>query len=244
MIQKIVAIHQPNYLPWAGYFLKMAACDVFVFHDNVQITKSGPTRRVKIASRNAIDKTQWLTVPLKKHSDFALIKDLEISWDTDWANKHLNHMKDAYSDCPYFDEYFPKIIVWYQEAKQFNLLSEMNIYFIKKIMNELGLCKEVLCSSALPVSGKASSYNLAITNHLCGTQYLSGAGADKYQEEIEFSEQGIQLMKLGSVEVMNLLLLKRGMENINYKHSILELIFKIDKNNLEEIFSLSNFDIH
>jgi hypothetical protein len=61
-------------MPWAGYFLKIAACDVFVFHDNVQLTKAGPTRRVKISSRNSVDRTQWMTVSLKKHSDFALIK--------------------------------------------------------------------------------------------------------------------------------------------------------------------------
>ncbi|MBK8887840.1 MAG: WbqC family protein [Saprospiraceae bacterium] len=42
---KTIAIHQPNFFPWLGYFYKMSKADVFVFHDNVQITKSGPTRR-------------------------------------------------------------------------------------------------------------------------------------------------------------------------------------------------------
>ena len=107
MKHKIIAIHQPNFIPWAGYFLKMAASDVFVFHDNVEITKSGPTRRVKISALQTVDYTQWLTVPLVKHSDFALIRELEISWQSDWTKKHLNQIKNAYRTCLYFELYFP-----------------------------------------------------------------------------------------------------------------------------------------
>jgi WbqC-like protein family len=235
--QKIIAIHQPNYLPWAGYFLKMAACDVFVFHDNVQITKAGPTRRVKIASRNTPDKTQWLTVPLKQHSDFALIKDLEISWEVDWTRKHLNQIKDTYIKSPYFDLYFPMISNWFQETKRFNSLSEMNIYFIKQILHQLDIVRDIICSSDLPVSGKAASYNLAIIKHLKGNQYLSGAGGDKYQDEQLFTENQIKLKKLDS---------KTELEEIfsgfdcHINLSIIELLMKVDTNIVKLGFSKIN----
>lgn len=225
MTTNTIAIHQPNYLPWAGYFLKMAACDVFVFHDNVQITKAGPTRRVKIASRHSLDKTQWLTVPLKKHSDYALIKDLEISWETDWTQKHLNQIKDAYIQCPYFDDFFPKLVDWYQEAKRFTSLSEMNVFFIKRIMHELDIKKEIHFSSQLPVSGKASAYNLAISKYLNGSHYLSGLGSDKYQDEIIFHQNNIEVSHIDS---MALLRSHQLSENINPSLSIVEMLMKVD----------------
>ncbi|MBK8563691.1 MAG: WbqC family protein [Saprospiraceae bacterium] len=63
--QKIVAIHQPNYFPWLGYFYKIAACDVFVFHDNVEHSKRYPTRRTLIRKSAEDIAPIWLTVPLK-----------------------------------------------------------------------------------------------------------------------------------------------------------------------------------
>jgi hypothetical protein len=225
LTKKVIAIHQPNYLPWAGYFLKMAACDVFVFHDNVQITKAGPTRRVKIASRYSLDKTQWLTVPLNKHSDYALIKDLEISWETDWTQKHINQIKDAYIQCPYFDDFFPKLVGWYQEAKRFTSLSQMNVFFIKQIMYDLDIKKEIHFSSQLPVSGKASAYNLAISKHLNGSHYLSGLGGNNYQDEIIFHQNNIQVNQIDSKALLRAHQLS---ENINPSLSIVEMLMKVD----------------
>lgn len=233
MSQKIIAIHQPNFIPWAGYFLKMAACDVFVFHDNVQITKAGPTRRVKISAHHTQDHTQWLTVPLKKHSDFTLIKDLEVSWESDWTKKHLNLIKDSYKGSLFFDMYFPVICEWYQNAKDFNSLSQMNIYFLKQIMNELGISKEIFCSSQLPVSGKASTFNLAITQYLNGTHYLSGAGGDKYQEEQLFL---LSQIKLESIDAKIALASIFPGFNINFSVSILELLMKVDLQTIKSGF--------
>lgn len=234
MSQKIVAIHQPNFMPWAGYFLKIASCDVFVFHDNVQITKAGPTRRVKIASRFAEDKMQWLTVPLKKHSDFELIKDLEISWEVDWTKKHLNQIKDTYIKSPYFDLYFPMISNWFQKAKRFNSLSQMNIYFIKQILNQLDIKREILCSSHLPVFATSSEYNLAITQHLGGYHYLSGKGGDNYQDEDIFSANSLELLKL---DAKNYLEQKFSDYNINSSLSIVEMLMKVDIDTIKDGFS-------
>ena len=58
-----VAIHQPNYLPWMGYFHKMHHADVFIFLDDVQFTKGSHINRVKILSGKG---PRWLTVPVVK----------------------------------------------------------------------------------------------------------------------------------------------------------------------------------
>lgn len=234
MTDKIIAIHQPNFMPWAGYFLKIAACDVFVFHDNVQLTKAGPTRRVKIASIGAPEHTQWLTVPLKKQSDFTLIKDLEISWDTDWSSKHLNQLHYAYRKSPNYDIYFPKIQQWYQKAKEFNFLSDLNIYFIQQWMQELDIQKEIVSSSKLLVSGKGAHYNLAITQYLNGTHYLSGMGGDKYQDEEIFNTQQLKLLRFDSKSYLEHHF--SGFQT-NFGLSLIELLMKIDIDIIKSGFS-------
>lgn len=233
MILKTIAIHQPNYLPWAGYFLKMAACDVFVVHDNVQITKRGPTRRVKIHSKNTLDKTQWLTVPLKKHSDYTLIKDLEISWEVDWTKKHLNQIKDAYIQRTYFDDFFPLLVEWYQEVKALTSLSLVNVFFIKKIMQELNIKKEIIYSSSLPVSGKGTDYNIAVCQYLNASRYLSGKGGENYQREESFEAQQLKMTKLDS---KNELLGMFSDFDVNVGLSIIELLMKLGKDEIKNRF--------
>jgi hypothetical protein len=205
--------------------LKVAACDIFVMHDNVQITKSGPTRRVKISSRHAGINEQWLTVPLKKHSDFSLIKDLEICWEIDWTKKQLNQIKDTYHKSPYFDLYFPMIVEWLNEVKNFQMLSELNSYLIRKILNLLAINKEIFYSSDLPVSGKAATYNLSITKHFHGNQYLSGTGGSKYQDEQLFTENQITIKKLDSKAALEKMFSEF---EINNSLSIIELLMKVD----------------
>jgi hypothetical protein len=219
-------------LPWAGYFLKMAACDVFVFHDNVQITKAGPTRRVKISARHNADQTQWITVPLKKHSDFALIKDLEVSWDNDWSKKHLNQITNAYSQCEQFGSIFPWICNLYEACRDYSLLSEMNIFIIQQIMNLLGIKAEIFRSSHLPLSGKSSEYNLAIVKYLQGTHYLCGIGSNHYQDNILFTESGILL---DSMDYLSTLKNNISLQYTNPTLSIIEFLMKYDVDGVKKV---------
>lgn len=213
-------------MPWPGYFLKIACCDVFVIHDNVQITKSGPTRRVKVPNvqQHHLD-NKWLTVPLKKHSDFALIKDLKISWDIDWSQKHLNQIKATYHRSPFFKDFFRTLSLWYHQVKEMEYLSDMNIFFITEILSALDIDKEILKSSDLPVEGKATSYNIAITQFLNGTQYISGKGALKYQEDQLFIDHHIQVKQLDAKQKLT-----HEFPNNNVQVSIIELFmnFEID----------------
>lgn len=233
-MEKKIAIHQPNFLPWAGYFLKMAVSDIFILHDNVEINMSGPTRRVKIAARHTADHTQWLTIPLKKNSDYALIKDLEVSTEVDWRRKHLSQIKEAYRLCKYFSLIYPELETWYQETEDMAMLSQINKHFISKVANILGIHKELHSSSKIPVLGKADEYNLKLTVHLGGTHYISGLGGKKYQEEQIFTHNHIKLLLLDS---------KNELENMFPKIdcdkslSILEVLMKVDVDSIRYGFS-------
>ena len=100
----IVAVHQPNYAPWLGYFYKMAHCDIFVFLDAAQYSRGSYTNRVRIGR---IGKAVWLTQPINR--DFgATICDTRFSED-DWPNRHLDTLRGSYRQAAAFDETWPMI---------------------------------------------------------------------------------------------------------------------------------------
>ncbi len=190
--QQTVAIHQPNYLPWPGYFYKIYAADVFIFHDNVEHSKKYPTRRTRIRAREYSDTSNWLTVPLQKHSDFSLIKDLQIEHRQLWQKFHLRKMKDVYGRSPFFGQYFPLIKSALMAAPDHARLADLNIRLILLMSELLGINCVFHRSSELPVSGKkGSAYNVALVKHIGGTAYLSGMGGRNYQGMDEFKAEGI-----------------------------------------------------
>ena len=104
----IVSIHQPNYLPWLGYFDKIKQSDIFVVFDDVQF----PRGKKHFGHRNQIKTntgTKWLTVPIKNKSDMVSFNDTIINYDTDWHNKHCKQISNHYSKSPYFMDYFMTI---------------------------------------------------------------------------------------------------------------------------------------
>lgn len=86
----IVAIHQPNYLPWLGYFQKIAQSDIFVFLDDVQFTKGGYTNRVHIAESLT---PGWLPIPARPKLGTSI--DM-IKVNASWCSEHLAKFRSAY----------------------------------------------------------------------------------------------------------------------------------------------------
>ena len=84
----VIAIHQPNYFPWPGYFFKILKSDIFVFLDDVQYSNNSFTCRTNILENK---NKSWLSVPIKKkmgqNINQILIADLE------WKMKHLSKIK-------------------------------------------------------------------------------------------------------------------------------------------------------
>src|SRR5262245_30980573 len=101
----IVAIHQPNFLPWLGYFSKLLHCDTFVLFDDVQFPR-GKTfvNRVQIKTPQG---PNWITVPIADKSDLALIKDSRIAPDPSWKRKVLRTLEVSYAKAPYTKNYLP-----------------------------------------------------------------------------------------------------------------------------------------
>ncbi len=101
----IVSIHQPNYLPWLGFFDKIKRSDLFVIFDDVQF----PRGKKHFGHRNQIktpNGTKWLSVPIKNKSDMVSFNDTIINYDIDWHHEHLRLMELNYKDSPYFNDYY------------------------------------------------------------------------------------------------------------------------------------------
>lgn len=94
--------HQPAYLPWLGYFNKMAHADVFVILDNVQFEKGSFINRNRIQTPSG---PTWMTVPinLRGHMEKS-IKQIRVD-NSNWPKKHLKSIQANYSKASYFYEY-------------------------------------------------------------------------------------------------------------------------------------------
>ena len=98
-----VAIHQPNYLPWLGYFSKSAHSDVLVLLDNVQFPRRSYVNRVQVKTARGV---HWLTQPVLQHGRYdQRIRDVEFS-EGDWASTHLATLQANYGRAPHFRSHF------------------------------------------------------------------------------------------------------------------------------------------
>lgn len=190
-----IGIHQPNFLPWMGYFYKMAQCDTFVFLDNVEFTKQSFTKRVHIHKGYGSEEDQYITVPLERHSDHSLIMELNIAQEQQWQQKITRQLYEAYHKAPFYHQVEPLIEAFFSKPQIQHSFSAYTIDIISYASNLLGLNTTLHTASQLNLekSDIDESINLKILKHLGGTVYISGQGAKKYQDETQFHKENIVL---------------------------------------------------
>lgn len=185
----IVAVHQPNYLPYLGYFHKMAHCDVFVLLDDVQFARRSYTQRVKIKTPNG---DRWLTIPvLTKDKRDQRINEVEIDNTQAWGKKHWKSLLHSYRQASYFSmhsDFFEGIY-----AREYHQLGGLNECLIRYLADELKISTSIVRASSLNVKGKRTERIINICKALGGDIYLSGISGRNYLTEEKFTEAGIQL---------------------------------------------------
>jgi hypothetical protein len=191
----VISIHQPNYLPWIGYFDKIAKSDIFVFLDTVEFSKGSFTNRnrIKLSSGTA----HWLTVPvLTKDTGSPPIKDIRVNNAVNWQKKHLETIRQNYGKASFFPEVFP-FLSQVMQAGAWPLLRDLNIALIKALLEQAGVSTKVYVASELDIDYGAkqkSELLLAICKHFGAGTYLSGKGARQYNDETLFKEQGVNII--------------------------------------------------
>jgi len=189
---RTAAIHQPNYIPWLGYFFKIAYTHKFVFLDVVAFPRGG-----SFVNRNYI-KTQngpaWLTVPvLTSGRSGQLIREVKLHNLRNWTDRHLRTLRSNYGRAPYFKETFALLEPHYRGNNvDGQLLADFNIELICSIAAHLGICAQFVRASELSVLGQRTDLIRDICQAIGATTYLAGTGwAKSYQEDTKLEDAGI-----------------------------------------------------
>lgn len=225
------AIMQPYFFPYIGYFQLMNAVDEFVVYDNIEFTKKGWINRNRILVNGS---DAFITLPLKKDSDFLHVKDryLAETWEAD-KKKMLNRIRESYRKAPYFNEAFSTIeaCILYPDTNLFR--------FIFNSLNELKKYLEIntnlIISSGIPANHELKSEQkvLAICKELNATTYINPIGGTSLYDAERFRQEGISLHFLKSDTI----------SYIQFENEFVPWLSIIDVmmfNNKEEVQSLLN----
>ena len=188
----IVAIHQPEYLPWLGFFKKMMNVELFVFLDDVQFRKKGWQNRNRIRIN---DGTALLSIPVHTHS-YPKINEVTIDNEKNWSIRHKKSILYNYARAPYFDEIKDFIESIFE--KKFQYLVDLNTEIIKFIMNELEIKSKIVFSSELEISKKGSDRVLDICKAVGADHYITGtfwAESNLRVEEFKKSNIDVEFQK-------------------------------------------------
>lgn len=187
-----IGIHQPNYLPWAGYFNKMKRCDKFVIFDDVQLPRGQHSFETRSLIKSA-NGEQWLTIPVKNKDSLKQIKDVEIDGDR-WKKKHLKALELNYHKAPYFEDYINPLAEIY--GAEWTSLKCFNTFLIKQIASWLDINTEICFSSDMDIFGEGEGKIIQIIQKLGGDKYISGTGegSKKYVKEEAFEKYGIEII--------------------------------------------------
>jgi hypothetical protein len=191
MPNKTVAIMQPTYMPWVGYFDLIDRADTFVFLDSVPFNKRSWQQRNRIRGSGS-DSVQWLTVPvLTKGRRHQLISEVEIEPSSRFPDSHLTTLTHAYGKAPFYDDYFEELSLILRRHER---LADLNIDLIKWMCGRMGIEAEFVRSAELDASGAKADLLVEICRLIDADRYLSAAGSRSYIEAGDpFSENGISL---------------------------------------------------
>ena len=188
----IVGIHQPNYLPYLGFFDKMEKSDIFVIYDDVQFNKEDYQHRNRIRIYHG---WKWLTVPVEKK--YIPINEIRIKNKSAtrkgvaWSEDHFNNIKDNYKDMPYYDAYRNKIKKIYEKTQDKLVVLNMNL--INFLIKAFDIGTEIVFSSDLGFASRSSQRLVEMVEVLSGDVYLSGPEGRNYLDVSLFEKKGIKV---------------------------------------------------
>tara|TARA_B110000858_G_C17730843_1_gene440026 strand:+ start:547 stop:1239 length:693 start_codon:yes stop_codon:yes gene_type:complete len=185
-----LSIHQPQYIPWLSYFLKIAQSDKFILLDTVSFQKNGLQNRNELKDSNG---RFWLTVPII-HNTGQKIIDVKVNNKVNWRKKHFQSLLHCYKKSTYFNKYINEIEEIY--LTEWDNLSDFNLALIYKILKWMEIETPILLSSRIKTQGSSSDLilNLCIENN--ASEYISGIGGDNYLNENDFELNKIKINRV------------------------------------------------
>lgn len=183
----VVAIHQPNYLPWLGYFYKIFKSDVFVFLDDVQYSNEGMHNYTYIKTSKGPFRLKY---PVQQKFGDKIL-EVRSKDEMGWKEKHLSIVESNYRSAKYFNEIFSDykriLLVRYAD------IVSLNTALIRFYVSRLGFSARFINSSELNINLARNERIITICKTLGAGVYYSGTGAKTYQDENQFRESGITI---------------------------------------------------
>lgn len=190
-----LAIKQPYFLPYIGYWQVIKSVDLFVIYDNIQYTKKGWINRNKMLMNSS---DFLFSIPIKKDSDYKDIVAREVSAMFD-RKKNLSQIRTSYSKAPHFTKVYPTLesIFNYNETNLFLCIYNS----IKVLCDYLGISTKLIVSSQLNIDHtvlRKQEKVLGICNFLNADTYYDSVGAQELYSKDVFLDKGIELKFLKS----------------------------------------------
>jgi hypothetical protein len=190
----IIAAHQPNFMPWLGYFDKMKKADVFVTVDHVQMERQSFQNRTRIKTAEG---ARWITVPVVQESRDERVLDKRIDNSRGgrfrWERKMGLTLKYAYQAAPHYAEFAPALTEILES--RWEKLADLNHKLIDYCRAALMIRTPMVRSSELKLSGSKSEMILSMCRELGAKAYLSGTGASReYLDVAAFQRAGIEVL--------------------------------------------------
>jgi len=185
----IVSVHQPQYLPWLGYFDKIDRADAFVLLDTVQYKKNEWQNRNRIKTAQG---PQWLTVPVTYHYP-QLICEVGVNNRERWQHRQqqalaTNYRRASHWGCleGFFEEIF---------SRSWTTVAELNIRVVKGLAAMLGIATPIHVASELGSFPEDPDERLiALTKRLGATTYLAGNGGRDYMDLAKYERAGVEVL--------------------------------------------------
>lgn len=182
-----VSIHQPQYLPWLPYFMKIEESDLFILLDTVDFQKNG------LQNRNQIKTAQgphWLTVPVKQKLG-QKICDVEINNAVNWRYKHWQTIQQCYKKAAVFKSHEQELNALY--LQEWTGLNELNSELLMLMLRWMNIRTPMIRSSQMMATGNASELVLNLCLEAKATVYISGVGGKNYLVPDAFKRAGVEI---------------------------------------------------
>ena len=187
----VVTIHQPEHLPWLGFFDKVRQADVFVMLDHVQYRKNYFQNRNKIRGASG---ALWLTVPvLTKGNSAQPMNEVRINnqGSPRWKEKCWSSLAQHYRKTEFWSHHEQFVERLYKT--NWARLVEINEEIIQYLLNAFSIDVRVIKSSELSVEGERGDLLLDICRRVGAGTYLSGVSGKEYLDRNQFADAGIEV---------------------------------------------------
>jgi hypothetical protein len=186
-----LAICQPHFIPWIGYFYLIKKSSKIIFLDNVQYNRRSWQNRAHIKASHNLDDKKLLSLHVKDNSRKKMINEIFIKNENE--DLFLNNIKNSYSKSPHFEKYYKIFKDIFEKNKKKNL-ANFNILFIKEICKFLKIDFSYDLTSNYFFKNKKENLILEILKHFKADIYLSNEGSKKYVDDEFFIQNNIKII--------------------------------------------------